>query len=193
MSVNIFERGELPMDKVRLLLTITTIFIIAVPIFGIVIAYRNNPQELFIPHELNELAATLLNGNESASTGFSTPAIIGPIEYAPTTRSVTFTFEYTNSFPIGVTLNSLSADVNCATHGTSLGTASMRDPIWIDSRETETLTVVAVWTNSALAHFQSQHQGQNVIDVNLLNLKVNAGGLAITSNELFRINNVPIS
>ncbi len=181
------------MDKVRLLLTTITIIIIVVPIFGIIIAYRNNPQELFVPRELNELASTLLSGNESSSTGFPTPAITGPIEYDPTTRSATFTFEYTNSFPIGITLNSLSADVDCATHGTSLGTASLRDPIWIGSGETKTVAVVSVWTDTALAHFLNQHRGQNAIDVDLMNLKVNAGGLSITSNEPIRIKNVPIS
>ncbi len=193
MRLNLLGYGERQVDKVRLLLTIVTIIIIAIPIVGIVIAYRNNPQELFIPPELDELATTLFSGNGSASQGWPTPAIVGPIEYDPTTRSATFTFEYTNSFPVGVTLNSLTAAVNCATHGTFLGTASLRDPIWIGAGETKKLTVVAVWTDAALAHFQNQHQGEDMIAVDLTNIAVNAGGLIITSNQPIRINDVPIA
>ncbi len=179
-------------DRVRLLLTIVTIIIIAVPILGIAIVYRNNPKELFIPPELDELATTLLSGNGSANQGLPTPTITGPIEYDPATRSATFTFEYTNSFPIGVTLNSLSTDINCAAHGAFLGTASLRDPVWIGSGETKKLTVVAVWTDGAIAHFQSQHQGETTIAIDLTNIAVNAGGFMITSNGSIRINGVPI-
>jgi hypothetical protein len=181
------------MDKVQLLLNVLTIMFFVIPILGIVVAYRGSLQDLFIPPELNGLVTTLLNAGRSGNSLLTQPALVGPIEYDPATRSVTFTFEFNNSFPIGIRLNSLFGDVLCATDGTALGIASMRDPVWIGSGETKTLTVVAAWTDAALAHFQSLHSGERVIDVYLLNVTVNAGGVKITNNEPVRINDVPIA
>jgi len=57
----------------------------------------------------------------------------------------------------------------------------------------KTLTVVTVWTDVALAHFQSLHAGENTIDIDLVDTAVDAGGLNIQSSEPIRINSVPIT
>ncbi len=180
------------MDKVRLLLILVTIIVIAAPILGIVLVYRNNLQDLFIPPEINEITANLFGTGGSGESWLQTPKLVGPIEYDPTTRSATFTFEFTNSFPIGVTINSLSGDVVCATHDVPLGAATLKEPVMMSAGETKTLSVVAVWTDVALVHFQSLHPGQNTIDVDLVDIAVDAGGLNIQSSEPIRINAVPI-
>jgi len=180
------------MDKMRLTLSIVTIVIVAAPILGIVLAYRNNTQDLFIPPEINEITANLFGTGGSGESWLQTPRPVGPIEYDPTTRSATFTFEFTNSFPIGVTINSLSGDVLCATHDVSLGAATLKEPVVMSAGETKTLSVVAVWTDVARAHFQSLHPGENTIDIDLVDIAVDAGGLKIQSSEPIRINTVPI-
>jgi len=181
------------MDKVRLSLSILTIVIIAVPILGIVIAYRNNPQDLFIPPEINDITTNLFGSNGSSESWLQTPALVGPIEYNQATRSATFTFKYKNSFPIGVTINSLSGYVECAAHGVPLGIATLKEPVMMSAGETKTLSVVATWTDVALSHFQSLHPGENTISIDFVDIAVNAGGLNIQSNEKIRIDDVPIA
>jgi hypothetical protein len=181
------------LDKVRLLLTLFTIIVIAVPILGIIIAYQGNLLGLFIPPEIKEITDNLSNSGGSNESGFKLPTVVRPIQYDPATRKVTIAFQFTNPFPVGVKINSFSGTVECYSHGTSLGTTTLKEPVMIGAGENKTLTVTAIWTEEAVSHFQNSHPGENTNDINLVDLAIDAGGLRIQSNEPIRINDVPIA
>ena len=47
------------MDKAQLSLSLATVVMIVTPTLGIVLIYRNNLQDLFIPPEINEITPDL--------------------------------------------------------------------------------------------------------------------------------------
>jgi hypothetical protein len=180
------------MNKVRTLLSLLTVVIIVTPILGIVLVYRNNLQDTLIPLEITEITTNLFGSDGSGESWLQTPKLVGPIEYDPATRVITFSFNFTNSFPIGITINSLSGNVLCAMHSVPLGAADLKKPVMMSAGETKTLSVVAIWTDDALVHFQRLHPGENTIDVYLVDIAVDAGGVKIQSSEPIRIDSVPI-
>jgi len=177
------------MDKVKLVLTVVSIVIVAVPLLGIVVAYQGNLLGLFIPPEVNEIADNLLN---SGGTSMEPPTLVGPPEFDAASRTVTLTFQYKNSFPFDITVNSLNGNMECDEHGFPLGTANLSKPVSIDAGKTGTLTVVGTWTKEAMSHFENMHAGEETVDVVLVDFAVDVSGITVQTNERISIPDVPI-
>jgi hypothetical protein len=171
------------MDKVRLLLTLITIAIVAVPIVGMLLAYQNNLLGLFIPPEINEMAQDLAGGGGTNGAGLEPPTMVGEPEYDPASHTYSATFQFKNSFPVDLTIKSLSGNIVCYEHGFTLGNASLSKPVSIDAGETGTLTVLGTWTSEAINHFQNEHANEEFVDVVLVNMAVDISGIQLQMGQ----------
>jgi hypothetical protein len=180
------------MDKVRLLLTLITIAIIVVPIVGMLLAYQNNLLGLFIPPEINEIADDFMGGGGTNGSGLEPPTMVGEPQYNEATRTFSVSFQYKNSFPVDITIKSLSGNIECDEHGFTLGNASLSKPVSIDAGETATMTVRGTWTEQAINHFHTAHAGEETVDVVLVDFAVDVSGITVQTNERISIPDVPI-
>jgi hypothetical protein len=177
------------MNKLRLILTLITIAIVAVPLLGVALAYQNNLLGLFIPPEVNQIADNLMN---NGGPQMEPPTLVGPPQYDPASRTFTLSFQYKNTFPFDITVNSMSGDIECDAHGYPLGKATLSKPVSIDAGETATLTVKGTWTDAAVSHFKTSHAGEETADVSLVDLAVDVSGIQVQSNERIPIPDVPL-
>lgn len=171
------------MDKVRLLLSVITIVIIAVPIAGTVLAYRNNLVGLLIPPEINEIADNFMDGNGTNESGLEPPTMVGEPQYDEASRTFSVTFQFKNTFPVDITIKSLSGNIVCNEHRFLLGNASLSKPVSINTGETGTLTVLGTWTEEAINHFHTAHTGEETVDVVLVDFAVDISGIQIQIDQ----------
>ncbi len=172
------------MDKVRLLLTLITIAIVVVPIVGMLLAYQNNLLGLFIPPEINEIADDLMGGGGTNGSGLEPPTMVGEPQYDEASHTFSVTFEYKNSFPMDITIKSLTGNIECAEHRFHLGNASLSEPVSIDAGETGTLTVLGKWTDEAINHhFPNEHSGEEMVDVVLVDFVVDISGIQLQLDQ----------
>jgi hypothetical protein len=164
------------MDKIRLLLTLITIAIIAVPIVGMLLAYQDNLLGLFIPPEMNQIANDLMSGGDLDELALEP---VGPPQYDEATRTFSVTFQFKNSFPVDITVKSLSGDIECVNHSFPLGNAHLSEPVSIDRGETGTLMVLFTWTDEAINHCGNLHGDEELVDVVLVDFAVDISGIQI--------------
>ncbi len=171
------------MDKIRLFLTLVTIAIVVIPIVGMLIAYQDNLLDLFIPPEINELTDDFMGGDGGDFFGLEAPAIVDEPEYNAATLTFSISFEFKNSFPLSITIKSLTGNIECEEHGFHLGVASLSKPISIDAGETGTLTVLGTWTEEAIAHFGTAHGTEEIVDVLLVDFAVDISGIQLEMDQ----------
>jgi hypothetical protein len=170
------------MDKVRLLLTVTTIAIVVIPLLGALLAYQGNLLGLFVPPEITEIADDLMGGDDGP--GLEPPTMVGEPEYDEATHTFSVSFQYKNSFPMDITIKSLTGNIECVEHGFLLGNASLSEPVSIDAGETGTLTVLGKWTDEAINyHFPNEHAGEEMVDVVLVDFAVDISGIQIQLDQ----------
>ncbi len=167
------------MDKIRLLLTLITIAIVVVPIVGMLLAYQGNLLGLFVPPEITETADDLLGGGGDNGSGLEPPTMVGEPEYDEASRTFSATFQFKNSFPVDITVKSLTGNIKCDEHRFPLGNASLSKPVSIDAGKTGTLTVLGTWTEQAINHFQTAHGDEEFVDVVLVDFAVDISGIQI--------------
>jgi len=171
------------MDKIRLLLTVMTIAIVVVPIVGMVLSHQGNLLGLIVPPEINEVADDLMGGDGDNGPGLEPPTMVGEPQYDEATGTFSVSFQFTNRFPLDITIKSLTGNIECAEHRFLLGNASLSNPVSIDAGETGTLTVVGAWTEDARGHFEADHAGEEFIDVVLVDFAVDISGIQIQLDQ----------
>jgi hypothetical protein len=161
------------MDKIKLILTLITIAITVVTIVGVLLTYQDNLVGLFVPPEINEIADKFSGGGGDGG-GSDGPQVepVGPPKYDPASRTIRQTIEFKNTFPIDITLKSMSGDVQCIEHGFDLGVASLEDSVSIPVGETKTVTLLITWTDDAENHLKSLHATEENVEITLVNVGV---------------------
>jgi hypothetical protein len=114
-------------------------------------------------------------------------------QYDATSRTVTATFQFTNPFKFDLTVDSMTADIQCDAHDFPMGHAIISNPVDVLAGETAAIDVVGTWTQDAINHFQTAHAGAQSIDVELVGLTINVNGINVQTNEHIKIANVPIA
>jgi hypothetical protein len=177
------------MDKIKLILTLITIAITVVPIVGVLLTYQNNLVGLFVPPEINEIADKL-SGGGGGDGGSDGPQVepVGPPEYDPVSHTIRQSIAFKNTFPLDITLKSMSGDVQCVEHGFDVGVASIEEPVSIPVGETRTVTLLITWTDDGLAHFgsaqtQGGHAGEETVEVMLVNVSVDISGIQLQLDQ----------
>jgi hypothetical protein len=169
------------MDKIRLVLTVITIAIIVIPLVGTLLANQGNLLGLFVPPEINEFADDLIGGDDGP--GLEPPTIVGEPHYDEESHTFSVSFEYKNSFPMDITIKSLTGNIECAAHRFPLGNASLSEPVSMDAGETGTLTILGAWTDDAISHFGSAHGNQENVDVVLVDFAVDISGIQLQLDQ----------
>ena len=170
------------MDKVRLVLTLVTILIVVIPLVGVVLAYQDNLVGLFVPPEMTEMADDFMGGEGIDGSGLEPPRMVGEPEYDEATGTFSISFEYTNSLPLDITINSLDGNIECEDHHFTLGVASLSEAVSIDAGETGILTVVGSWAPSALGdngHFKTHHGNEETVAVAMTDFSVDISGIQL--------------
>lgn len=169
------------MDKIKLILTLITIAIMVVPILGVLIANRDNLEELFITPEIKEIADKF-GGGGGADDGESDGPQVEPVgspEIDPVSHTIRQSIEFKNPFPLDITLKSMSGDVQCVEHGFDVGVASLEDSVSIPVGETRTVTLLITWTDNAEDHLKLLHSNEENVEVTLMNFGVDISGIQI--------------
>jgi hypothetical protein len=183
------------LDKVRLILTVITIAINVVPITGVLLIYRNNLLGLVVPPEISTLVndpSTILNDPSIAEESLGNLTFVDS-QYDATSRTVTATFQFTNPFKFDLTVDSMTADIQCDAHDFPMGHAIISNPVDVLAGETATIDVVGTWTQDAINHFQTAHVGARSIDIELVGLVITVNGISVQTDERVKIPNFPIA
>ena len=180
------------MDKVRMILTAITIAINLVPIAGVLLMNQNDLLGLVVPPEINtvinEVAATQEQLRESLAT-----ATFVDSHYDAESRTVTLTYEVTNPMPFDLAVNSMSADVRCDAHDFPLGHAIINDPVDIRAGETGAIDLSGTWTQDALNHLLTAHNGAQKIDVEFTGISFDVNGISIQTEEILKLPDFPVT
>jgi hypothetical protein len=176
------------LDKVRLILTVITIAINVIPIAGILIVYQNNLLGLIVPPEINNI----INDGIIPEDPLGNLTFVDS-QYDAASRTVTLTFEVTNPLEFDLTVNSMSADVQCDAHDFPMGHVTINNPVYIGAGETAAINVIGTWTEEAENHIQTAHAGAQSIDVELVGFTINVDGLIIQTDEHVKIPNFPVA
>jgi hypothetical protein len=171
------------MNKVRLLLTLITIAIVVIPIVGMLLAYQGNLLGLFVPPEINQIADDLMGGNGDNGSGLELPTMVGEPQYDEASRTFAVTFQYKNSFPMDITVKSLTGNIECDEHRFPLGNASLSEPVSIDAGETGIMTVLGTWTEEAISHFDTAHADEENVDIVLVDFVVDISGIQLKLDQ----------
>jgi hypothetical protein len=171
------------MDKIKLILTLITIAITVVPIVGVLLTYQDNLVGLFVPPEINEIADKFSGGGGSDG-GSDGPQVepVGPPEIDPVSGTIRQSIEFKNTFPIDITLKSMSGDVQCVEHGSNVGVASLEEPVSIPAGETGTVTLVINMENGE-NHLKSLHATEENVEVTLVNVSVDISGIQLQLDQ----------
>ncbi len=169
-------------------LILITIAISLGPILGIIVIYRNNPQELVIPPNVTEI----LNGSYFTKGSLTPPKFVGS-QYDVASRTMTLTFNFTNPFKFDMKINSMSADVVYAADNYPLGPALLKTPVQLPAGQTALITIVGTWTQDGVNHVLSVvNPGAENIAVNLVGLVIDLDGIKVHINEPVQVPNVPM-
>jgi hypothetical protein len=183
------------MNKVKIFLTILTIAIIVIPITVEVLAYRNNLLGLIIPPEIANMAnGSSSNGNSTSSlvnSQFELPQPVGEPQYNPETKTVSFTFNFTNPLNTPVTINKLEAGIVSHDDGVFLGNVSISEPLTLVPGQTVDITALGVLSDDAINYFKTHYAGQNSINVDFTNLNVDVAGIQVQVDRQ-NIGDIPI-
>lgn len=187
------------MQILGILLILINIGAVVGPIAGVVIAYNGNVQEIVIPSEVQKTVADTLsvmassqsnsnpeNPDGSSSVAFELPQYVSS-SYDVSTRTVTVVLNFTNPLNTTLTINTVSADVNCHAHGFFLGHASIPNAVEIPPGQTVDFTVVFAWTESAQGHVQSAHADETTINVDLTNITISVSGITFETPSTYNI------
>lgn len=180
------------MNKVRLALTLITVAITVGPVLGMVLAYQNNLAGLIVPDKIEQIMSQLGNTNPE---NIIKPEQTGPPDVHFDTSSKTFTasFPFKNPFPFDTTIDSISGPMECDEHHFVLGTVSLKEPVSVKAGGTATATVQGTWTDAAVDHFQTAHQGEKSVKVSLAGATMQSGGMTIKYSQPISIGEIPLT
>ncbi len=187
------------MQLLRILLILINISIIVGPLIGVAIIYRNNLEALVVPPEVKEIFDNTINpqsstqnqssnnsGNSSEHNDVAIPQYVNST-YDPATRTLTVVFKFTNPVDFSISLNEVSADVQCHAHNYLLGHARLSNSMQIPAKETVDIKVLFVTTSDAEQHFQAQHSDQSTISADLVNIVANVSGMSIQIPDSYNV------
>lgn len=187
------------MDKVRLFLAILTIGIVVGPIIGVVYIYRDNLSGLVITPELKKLLSGNLDDGDSGNMSLPslTDAPIEPpqyngFQYDPVSRTLNFSFSFTNPFSAGLTLQSIFANVSCTLHGFHLGKANLVNPVSLDLNKRVLISLSATLTQDAVNHLASEHVEADAISVDLTDIRLNVSGIILELDRKITVPDIPL-
>jgi hypothetical protein len=190
------------MDKLKVFFTLLSILIIAVPITVEVILYRDNLLGLVVPSEITNLINRNPNNGNSANlikndtaisslvnSGFDLPQPVGEPQYNPETKTVSFTFNFTNPLQTPLVVNKLEASIVSHDTGVFLGNVTLEKPIELKPGQTMDITALDALSDETINYFKTFDQKS--INADFVNLNVDIGGVIVQIDRQ-NIGDIPI-
>jgi hypothetical protein len=187
------------MKKLKLILLFLTIAITITPIVIEVLLYRDNLLDLIIPPEIANIVNNQSNNsNEKSITGnnllnpeFELPKPIGDPQYNPETKTISYTFNFTNPLQTPLEIDELQAGLVSHNDGFFLGNITISKPLKLDPGQTVDITALGILSDDAIDYLKSQSATQNSINLDFVNLNVDLSGVQLQLDKQ-NIGNIPI-
>lgn len=175
------------MEKISVILALINLVVAAGPLLGTVMIHVSNPIEVILPADVQKLGEAF----ESFGETLRKIELINAT-YDPEHRMLTLLFSVESSLNADLRINSISADVVCVMHGYTLGYAYLMTPATLMPHRRSYLVVQSQWTSEAEQHIKNQHNGEDTLDINLVNFAVDINGVVIRIGQPITITNIPI-
>ena len=187
------------MKKLKLILLFLTIAITVTPIVIEVLLYRDNLLNLIIPAEIANLVNGKINtSNENSiidnsllNPDFELPKPVGDPQYNPQTKTISYTFNFTNPLQTPLEIDELKAGLVSHNDDFFLGNITISKPLKLDPGQTIDITALGVLSDDALDYLRNQAATQNSINLDFVNLNVDLSGVQLQLDKQ-NIGNIPI-
>jgi hypothetical protein len=187
------------MKKLKIILLFLTIAITITPIVIEVLLYRDNLLDLIIPPEIANLANSKsnnsneksINGNNLLNPDFELPKPIGDPQYNPQTKTISYTFNFTNPLQTPLEIDELQAGLVSHNDGFFLGNITINKPLKLDPGQTIDITALGILSDDAIDYLKVQSATQNSINLDFVNLNVDLSGVQLQLDKQ-NIGNIPI-
>lgn len=187
------------MKKLKIILLFLTIAITITPIVIEVLLYRDNLLDLIIPPEIANIVNNQsnnsnekgINGNNLLNPEFELPKPVGEPQYNPETKTVSYTFNFTNPLQTPLEIDELQAGLVSHNDGFFLGNITINKPLKLDPGQTVDITALGILSDDAINYLKSQSATQNSINLDFVNLNVDLSGIQLQLDKQ-NIGNIPI-
>jgi hypothetical protein len=173
---------------VGILLVLLNVGSIVAPVAGVAIVYQDHIQDIVIPPQLTDM----INDTISVGADPRTLATLVSAEFDNASRTATLTVDFQNPLNYTLSLNSLTAEVQCTDHGFALGTFSLAGAVELPAAVSTPVILTCSWTQNAETHFNNQHQGASTVSLSLVGLSVNFNDITVQLTETITIPDVPV-
>jgi hypothetical protein len=185
------------MKKLKLILLLLTIAITITPIAIEVLLYQDNLVDLIIPPEIanvvhsNNSNEKSIDGNNLLNPEFELPQPVGDPQYNPETKTISYTFNFTNPLQTPLEFDKLQAGLVSHNDGFFLGNITLNQPLILDPGQTVDITALGILSDEAIDYLKSQSATQNSINLDFVNLNVDLSGIQLQLDNQ-NIGNIPI-
>jgi len=175
------------MNKLKIFLALLTIAITVTPIALEALLYRDNLLDLIVPPEITNM----FKGNNSNANGKSTnginllnsqlelPQPVGEPQYNPETKTISYTFNFTNPMESPIEVNTLQGGIVSHDDGVFLGNITIDKPLKLEPGQTANITANGILSDEAINYLKTKSTTQNSINVDFVNLNVDLAGLQL--------------
>jgi hypothetical protein len=175
------------MNKLKIFLALLTIAITVTPIALEALLYRDNLLDLIVPPEI----INMFKGNGSNADGKSNSGInllnsqlelpqpIGEPQYNPETKTISYTFNFTNPTESPIKVDTLQAGIVSHDDGFFLGNVTIDKPLELEPGQTANITANGMLSDEAINYLKTKSATQDSINVDFVNLNVDLAGLQI--------------
>ena len=175
------------MNKLKIFLALLTIAITVTPIALEALLYRDNLLDLIVPPEITNM----FKGNNSNANGKNTnginllnsqlelPQPVGEPQYNPETKTISYTFNFTNPMESPIEVNTLQASIVSHDDGVFLGNITIDKPLKLEPGQTANITANGILSDEAINYLKTKSTTQNSINVDFVNLNVDLAGLQL--------------
>ena len=175
-----------------MILTAITIAINVVPIAGVLLMNQHDLLGLVVSPEINTVMGKVTATQEQIEAVLTTATLVDS-HYDAESRKTILTYEITNPTPFDLAVNGLSANFQCLTHHFQLGQTIIDKPVSIRAGETGTIALSGFWTQEAIEHLWTKHEGEQKIDVELNKISVDVNGINIQTDVTLKIPDFPVT
>jgi hypothetical protein len=186
------------MKKLKIILILLTIAITLTPIALEVLLYQDNLLDLIIPPQITNLVNSSSNSNEKSIDGnsllnpqFELPQPVGEPQYNPETKTISYTFNFTNPLQTPIELDKLQAGMVSHNDGIFLGNVTINKPLRLDPGQTVDITALGILSDEAINYLKSKSATQNSINLDFVYLNIDVAGIQIQLDKQ-NIGEIPI-
>jgi len=178
-------------DKVRFLLTIISVVVVAGPLAWEVMVYKDNLSGLIVPPEVTTFMGLTGEDGVFSGVGFEAPRVVGS-GFDVNSRTVEVILNVTNPLDVDLNLEVLNGTLVCSEHDFVLGFVGINGAVEFWGKQSTVFSVVGSWVPDALTHVGSSHVGENEVGIDLIDVYVEVNGVMVSLGERIHLGDFPL-